>query len=330
MNMRIVLLLASVSVLASCVALGTERSGAQYGAAAARPYTPADLAHGHALKLKMDAARATMPTPESQKAAMEPFRIVGDTYFAGVRSHAVYVIKTPEGVIMIDNGWADTAPQVEASLKTLGVNLTDIRIMLMTEGHGDHAGATAYFKDKSGAKLYVMEGDVDIVEKRATGAAKVDRILHDRETVTFGGKVLTAYHIPGHSAGSTTWYWQERERGQTYNVASVCCWSTPANVVTNADFPTTGLRRNFQTLKALPVDIPTLGPTVDQFDMLGKLERIKAGEDRLNVFVDPQGYRGVAALYEEAFEEKLQKQLKEGPPPVTPAAPAPAAPAPAR
>jgi metallo-beta-lactamase class B len=319
---RMAILVATATLVAGCAT-----QGAQYrtGAAAALPYTPADLEYGRAQKPKIDAARATVADPARLKAEVEPFRMVGDTYFAGLRGHAVYLIKTPQGVIMIDNGWGDTAAKVEASMKKLGVELSDIKIMLLTENHGDHAGATAYFKEKSGAKLFVMEGDVDGLEKRPTGAVKVDRVLRDRETVTLGGKTLTAYHIPGHSAGSTTWYWQERENGKTYNLASVCCWGTPANVVTNPEFPTAVLRRNFETLKALPVDIPTLGPTTDQFDMIGKLERLKAGEDRVAVFTDPKGYRGVAALAEDAFNEKLAKQLKDGPPPP----PAPATPAPA-
>jgi metallo-beta-lactamase class B len=328
MILRLSALLATTILLSAPAGSGL----AQTGAATARPYTQADLDYGRALKPKIDAARASVSEAAAARAAVEPFRIVGDTWYAGVRGHGVYVIRTSEGVIMIDNGWGDTATKVEASLTKLGISLTDIKIMLLTENHGDHAGATAYFKAKSGAQLFVMEGDVDGLQNRPTNPIKVDRVLRDRDTVTLGGKTLTAYHIPGHSAGSTTWYWQEREGGQTYNVASVCCWTTPANVVSNPDFPAERLARNFETLKSLPVDIPSFGPTVDTFDWLGKMERIAAGEDRLKVFVDPQGYRGVAALYAQAFEEKLARQRREGPPPPpAPAAPtataAPAAPA---
>ncbi len=320
MSLRIAVLMAATVMVAGCATTG---DGNIYGAKAARPYTQADLDHGRLLKAKLDAARAAGPT--DLKAALDPFQIAGDTYYAGTLGHSVYALKTSDGVILIDNGWGDTTAKVEASLKTLGINLTDIKILLLTEGHGDHAGGTAYFKEKSGAKLYVMEGDVDIFEKRAAGPIKVDRVLRDRETVTLGGKTLTAYHIPGHSAGSTTWYWQEREAGRTYNMATVCCWSTPANVVTNPDYSPAKLRANFATLKSLPVDIPTLGPTTDQFDIAGKLARLKAGEDRLSVFTDPEGYRGVAAFNEQAFEEKLARQLRDGPPPPPAPATAPAA-----
>ena len=71
----------------------------------------------------------------------------------------------------------------------------------------------------------VMDRDAAFVEKGTDNypTAKVDRVLHDRDTVKLGDKVLTAYHVPGHTPGSTTWYWQETEAGVTYSVADVCC-----------------------------------------------------------------------------------------------------------
>jgi metallo-beta-lactamase class B len=317
MRIFIGVLLAATSAMAAITAPAL----AQTGAPTAPPYSLADLEYGRQLKPQIDAARATVSDAAAARAAVEPFRIVGDTYYVGVRSHGVYAIRTGEGVILIDNGWGDTATKVEESLNKLGIALTDIKIMLLTENHGDHAGATAYFKEKSGAQLFVMDGDVEGLENRATNAVKVDRVLRDRDTVTLGGKTLTAYHIPGHSAGSTTWFWQEVENGEKYNVASVCCWTTPANVVSNPDFPAERLAANFGTLKSLPVDVPVFGPTVDIYDWIGKMERIRGGEDRLAVFVDPLRYRAVAAMYEEIFAEKLARQRREGPP----ATPTPAA-----
>lgn len=62
----------------------------------------------------------------------------------------------------------------------------------------------------------VMDADVKGVEDGSQyPAAKVDRILHDRDTVALGSKTLTAYKIAGHTPGSTTWYWQESEGGAT-------------------------------------------------------------------------------------------------------------------
>jgi metallo-beta-lactamase class B len=324
----------AASILAACSTAPGTGQNSKYGATVAKPYTAEDVAYGRKLQVKIDAARAASTDDKISKAAMEPFRIVGDLYFVGVHNFGVYVVKTPDGVIMLDSGWADTAEKTEASLKKIGVNLTDIKYILMTENHGDHNSAIAYYKEKTGAQVWVMEGDEAGIEKGNTSPnpgmnakpAKVDRVIHDRDQLKFGGKVLTAYHIPGHTPGSTTWYWQESENGQTYNVADVCCWFTPNNVVSDPMYPTDLLRHNWEVLKSLPVDIPTPGIHTYHFDLLGKLDRIKAGEKPLDVWIDPQGYRGVIAAFEQDFEDKVKQQLKDGPPPpraLTPRTPPP-------
>jgi imidazolonepropionase-like amidohydrolase/glyoxylase-like metal-dependent hydrolase (beta-lactamase superfamily II) len=224
---------------------------------------------------------------------------------------------TPKGIIMLDTGWQDTTELLQRNIEKLGFALSDIKIILMTEFHGDHNGGVAYFKQATGAQVMVMDDDVSDVEKGTQyPGAKVDRILHDRDTVTLGGKTLTAYHIPGHTPGSTTWYWQETENGVTYNVGDVCCWFTPANVVSDPQYPTKLLEKDWATLKSLPVDIPLPGIHHYHFDYLGKMARLKSGEK--NVWIDPEGYRGVIASFEQDFKDKVVEQTKNGPPPPRP------------
>jgi metallo-beta-lactamase class B len=65
-------------------------------------------------------------------------------------------------------------------------------------------------------------------------------------------------------------------------------------------------QRTFATLKALPCDV-FLGAHGGYFDMLAKLDRIKAGA-KGNVWIDPQGYQAAVAEHEHAFETELSKQ----------------------
>ena len=74
------------------------------------------------------------------------------------------------------------------------------------------------------------------------------------------------------------------------------------------------LQNNWEVLKSLPVDIPLPGIHTYHFDMLGKLEQIRSGQNKMS-WLDPQGYRGIIAHFEQEFKIKLAKQLKEGPPP---------------
>ena len=100
--------------------------------------------------------------PIDLKAAIDPFRIAGDTYYAGTLGHSVYAIKTPQGVILIDNGWGDTTAKVEASLTKLGVKLTDIKIMVIT------GFFVVFLKTHSFASEY----STNHVTRRVSGIAK--------------------------------------------------------------------------------------------------------------------------------------------------------------
>jgi metallo-beta-lactamase class B len=293
------------------------------------PYTEADITYGRTLQAKIDAARAVSTDPKISKAPIEPFRIVGDLYFAGVHNWGVYLVKTPKGVVMLDSGWDDTLPLLEASLVKLKIKWSDIKYILMTEAHRDHNGAIGTVKAKTGAQIWVMEGDEKAVESGSgmtpnasekIPGAHVDRVLRDRDQLKFGGRTFTAYHIPGHTKGSTTWVWQEREAGKTYTVGDICCWFTPDNVVSNPDFSVATLRNNWAVLKSLSIDVPAPGIHTYHFDLIGKLARKAKGE--AFPWLDPQGYRGVIAAFERDFEDKLAKQIKDGPPPPR-AAPAP-------
>lgn len=303
-----------VAILPIVLAGGMTAAAQQYGATVAKPYTQADIDYGRKLQAKIDKARADS-SGAIAKMPIEPFHLVGDVYDIGVHNWGVYLVVTPKGLIMLDTGWGDTTELLQRNIEKLGFSVSDIKIILMTEWHGDHNAGVAYFKQASGAQVMVMDDDVKFVEEgTAYPAAKVDRILHDRDTVSLGGKTLTAYHIPGHTPGSTTWYWQESEGGVTYNVGDVCCWFTPANVVSDPQYPTKLLEKDWEVLKSLPVDIPLPGIHHYHFDYLGKTARLKAGEK--NVWVDPQGYRGVIAAFEQDFKDKVVEQTKNGPPPV--------------
>ena len=299
-----------------------------YGASVAQPYTLDDYNYGRRITYEMAEYRKTpngphTPGSEAYKSAQEPFQIAANTYYVGVQGQGAYLIKTTAGLILIEQPYDQAVGEkIVKSIETLGFTLADIKIMTATEYHVDHMGATAYLKPlMPNAQLMVMEGDVELVEK-GTGIApvKVDRTIHDREQIVLGDVTLTAYRISGHTPGAATFVWQARENGQTYNVAETCCWSnTPPshNLISDPLYPTTLLRHNFEILKSLSIDIPTPGSHSDHFNKRSKLAAMKANP-KVNPWIAPQDYRGVIAYWEWAFEQEVLKQLKEGPPVVTP------------
>jgi metallo-beta-lactamase class B len=305
--------------------------GHVYGAKTARPYTLDDYIYGRKLTYEMAQFRMTpngpnTPGSPAYKSAIDPFKLAGNTYYVGVAGQGSYLITTKQGHILIEQPYdQDCGEKILASVQKLGFNPTDIKIITATEIHNDHMGATAYIKKMTGAQLALMEGDAEGVEKQY--GIKVDRVLHDLDQIKLGEAVVTAYHIPGHTPGATTFLWTVMENNQKYNVAETCCWSNyGTRDLVNNPMALLQLRRDFEILKSLPVDIPTPGSHSDHFNIHGKLEKMKANP-KVNPWIAPEDYRGVIAFWEKALDQEVNRQMREGPPkpppPRNPNTPAP-------
>src|SRR5438128_3640477 len=107
----------------------------------------------------------------------------------------------------------------------------------------------------------IMDADVADTESNAQGrpAAKVDRVLHDGDTVELGGSKLTARLTPGHTKGCTTWTMQVDEGGKKLNVVIVGSPNVNPGyiLVGNKNYPQIAddYVKTFASLKALPVDL---------------------------------------------------------------------------
>ena len=86
---------------------------------------------------------------------MEPFRIIGNVYFAGVFQASTHIIDTKDGLILIDPGYSNSLYLVIDSIHRLGFDPRDIKYIVNTHWHYDHAEATAALADLSGAKTLI-------------------------------------------------------------------------------------------------------------------------------------------------------------------------------
>lgn len=258
-------------------------------------------------------------------ATQKPFRIAGNLYYVGSRDLASYLVVTPQGDILINSNLASSAPQIQHSVEELGFRFTDIKILLISHGHSDHAGSSAQILKLTGAKYMVMDADVPVIESGGRNdfayahsadmhfpPAHVDRILHDGDEVRLGGTVLIAHLTPGHTKGCTTWTMKVADAGKTYNVVIVGSPNVNPGykLVNNKQYPQIAqdYEKTFRVLKSLPCDI-FLGAHGVYFDMQEKLTRLKPGSP--NPFVDPKGYKEFVTKSEQEFQEKLAKQTRK-------------------
>jgi len=264
----------------------------------------AQLAHGQANDLSR---QMNQPVP--------PFHIVGNIYYVGASDITSYLIVTPAGDILLDGGFVETAPQIEANIKTLGFKLTDVKFLLNSHAHLDHAGGINELRKLSGAQFLAMDGDVAaLTAGTAFPATAPDRVIHDGDTVKLGGVTITAHLTPGHTQGCTTWTMATIDNGKTYNVVFVGSATVlpQYKLIDRPGAPATypgieaDYEKTFRVLKSLPCDV-FLGAHGSFWSMSDK-RQVMATNPQQNPFIDPWGYRAYIVKAEGVFQTELQKE----------------------
>lgn len=265
-------------------------------------------------------------TERSWNQPVEPFRIAGNLYYVGASDITAYLVTTPEGHIVLDGGFPETAPLIRESVKKLGFKLEDVKILLNSHAHFDHAGGLAELKKATGAKLFASEADAPVLANGGKGdpvigdlnrfpAVQVDRVLKDGDTVTLGGTTMTARLTPGHTRGCTTWTMKVEDGGKRHDAVFVCS-TTVLPGVKLTDKPTyPGINEDFagtfRTLRGLPCDI-FLAAHGQFFSLKEKTERLRKGEGA-NPFVDPEGYRKYLDRAEGMYRQRLEQERQPAP-----------------
>jgi len=267
------------------------------------------------------ASTAQAQSPASWTTPTAPFRIADNLYYVGSAGISSFLITTPKGHILIDGGMPGTAKQIEKSIATLGFKPADVKVLLNSHAHLDHAGGLAELKADLHASLAASAGDQPALETGTYPGSedakflnfppvKVDRVLKDGDTVALGGVVLTAHVTPGHSAGCTTWTFPVKLDGKTLRAIAYCSTSVAANrLVSKTKGPqypgiVADYEKTFATLKTFKADM-FLAPHAEQFDLEAKRARLGKGP---NPFVDPNELQVRVAAAEQAFRQDLAKQ----------------------
>jgi metallo-beta-lactamase class B len=246
------------------------------------------------------------------------FRIAGNIYWVGTADLAVYLVKTPSGDILINTDFDQDVPLIQKSIEQTGAKMSDIKMILISHSHDDHVAGTAALKKATGAQLMVMQPDVQEMESGGAGdfqynsrwtPVKVDRVLHDGDTVKLGATTLVAHLTPGHTKGCTTWTTQVNENGRPLNVVIVGSPNVNPGykIVDNPKYPhqAQDYEKTFAVLKSLPCDV-FLGAHGAYFRLKAKYEKYRTQGP--SAFIDPEGYKAYVSERESAFRRELARQ----------------------
>lgn len=201
-----------------------------------------------------------------------PAHIHGHTWYVGTCGISVLLIETTAGLVLIDAGPVEAAPLVLANIRTLGFEPAQVKWILSTHEHFDHAGGIAALQAATGARLAVgpfaaqalrsgkpyPDDPQFAVLTTPVAPARVDRVLREGRALVLGGTQFTAHATPAHSPGSTSWTWRSCEAGKCLTVAAADSISTgSAEAYRFTDHPQriAAAQRGFSVIAALPCDL---------------------------------------------------------------------------
>jgi metallo-beta-lactamase class B len=237
----------------------------------------------------------------------EPFRIAGNFYYVGANDVASFLITGPDGHVLIDGGYPGTAPMIIASIRKLGFDIRDVKVLLNSEPHFDHAGGLAALQKASGAELWASDASARSIEAGgddpdlplplrflfwtrilAYPAAQVNHRIKDGDTIGLGPIEIKAHITPGHTRGCTSWSFPVRDGDRVLHVVSACSLVALGLVrypEKRADF-----EHSFAVLRSLPADI-WVSSHARLWGRYRKFVARDTAKDPAEPFIDPAGYR---------------------------------------
>lgn len=255
----------------------------------------------------------------SWTAPQRPFRIYGNTWYVGPRGLTVLLITAATGDTLIDGGVPRHAQLIEANIRHLGIKLHDIKWILNSHAHCDHAGGLAQLAHDTGAQLIASTADVPLLESGGHDdpeygdrfpfpSVPVRRTVTDGESLHLGTLVLTAHSTPGHTKGNTTWTWTSCEGQRCLHMVDVGSLSAPDfKLLGNPKYPSIvkDFEYSFAMVAALPCDI-ALGPHPQMVEFWQRVAKREHGD--ADALIDPAGCRAYANGARERFAAQLAKQ----------------------
>jgi metallo-beta-lactamase class B len=273
-----------------------------------------------------DTARAAAPVPVCQSCAewnapQRPFRIHGNSWYVGTHGLSAVLVTSAQGHVLLDGALPESAPHIAANVRALGFRMEDVRLILNSHAHFDHAGGIAALQRASGAAVAAHAWSAAVMRRGTTlpedpqhgldipyPAVPTVRVLADDETVRIGPLALTAHFTGGHTPGGTSWSWRSCEDQRCLELVYADS-QTPVSAdgflfTRSARYPSAlqDFARGFAALERLRCDVLiTPHPSASEL-----FERLAAREQgRADAFRDPSACRRYAATARRRLAQRV-------------------------
>lgn len=288
------------------------------GCVASEPPGPSPLANDGQIADAEAAPLADMAAEAHWNDPFPPFKVIGNIYYVGTTGVSSWLITTPDGHYLLDGALPQTSPQIIANIKALGFDIRDVKYLLNSHAHFDHAGGLAALQKASGATMVASAADRAPLEMGhitygptsniSVPPVRVDRVVGEGDRLSLGGVILTAHLTPGHTPGCTSWSMDVRgDDGKLHRAFFHCSTTTGGQALVPESYPgmIANYRATFVYVRTVKADI-FLANHANFFNLADKRARQAAGD--ANAFVDAGALQAFNAQSERDFNDALTKE----------------------
>lgn len=223
------------------------------------------------------AAQAAAPLPqlgaykvdESWRQPVAPFRIADNTWYVGTQSLSAVLVRTPGGAVLIDGGMPQAAGMLLDNLRAVGLGEGELKWIVTSHAHADHAGPLAAVARATGARVAASADAAAMLAKGGSDdlhfgdnmlfpPIATDRILLDGERLGDDALSPQVHFTPGHTPGSVSWTWTDTRNGKPLRIAYVDSLTAPGyRLIGHPRYPriVEDYRRSFDVVRGLPCDL---------------------------------------------------------------------------
>ncbi len=156
-------------------------------------------------------------------------KIFDDLLIVAQKETNCFVLKTSEGLIVIDAIWPSKKAfeAIVNAIRSVGWDPNAIKKLVLTHGHVDHTGCGKYFIDKYHVQTYLSKIDDIFWEEHPAKPDrpetwkdyKIDVYVKDGDKITLGNKTMYVYGTPGHTPGVLSYIFPVEEDGRLHMAA---------------------------------------------------------------------------------------------------------------
>jgi metallo-beta-lactamase class B len=258
-------------------------------------------------------------------APQEPFKVYGNTYYVGTHGLSSILITSPSGHILIDGALPESAEQIRDHIRAMGFRIEDVKLILNSHVHFDHAGGIAQLQRWSHARVAASPASAPVLSKGGVGKddpqygilPPIARIKHverfqDGEVLHVGELAITAHLTPGHTPGGTSWTWKSCDGSQYLKMVyadSLTAVSAPNYKFTAHPDLLKDFEKSYAFLESTPCDI-LLTTHPDISGLWDRVERRKQGI-KPDPMIDSSACRTVAADARAQLQKRLEGERQK-------------------